>query len=41
MQISQGLNPGDQVVVVGHRRVSDGQKVNVVRTIKNIEELAN
>jgi RND family efflux transporter MFP subunit len=41
MQISQGLNPGDQVVVVGHRRVSDGQKVNVVRTVRNAEDLTN
>jgi RND family efflux transporter MFP subunit len=41
MQIKEGLEPGDHVIVVGHRRVSDGQKVNVVRTIKNMEELAN
>ena len=41
MQISEGLNPGDRVIVVGHRRVSDGQKVNVVRTIQHMEELGN
>jgi membrane fusion protein, multidrug efflux system len=41
MQIKEGLEPGDHVIVVGHRRVSDGQKVNVVRTVKNMEELAN
>lgn len=41
MQISDGLAPGDAVIVVGHRRVSDGQEVNVIRTIKNLEELEN
>jgi len=41
MQISDGLAPGDAVIVVGHRRVSDGQEVNVIRTITNLEELEN
>jgi RND family efflux transporter MFP subunit len=41
IEITEGLKPGDKVIVVGHRSVSDGQKVNVVRTISNIEELAN
>ena len=41
MQIVDGLNTGDAVIVVGHRRVSDGQEVNVIRTITNLEELEN
>jgi membrane fusion protein (multidrug efflux system) len=41
IQITEGLEPGDNVIVVGHRRVSEGQKVNVVRTVRNMEELAN
>jgi RND family efflux transporter MFP subunit len=39
MQVTEGLEPGDQVIVVGHRRVSDGQKVNVVRTVADMAEL--
>jgi len=41
IEITEGLKAGDQVIVVGHRSVSDGQKVNVVRTVSNMEELAN
>ncbi len=41
MQIKDGLKAGEQVIVVGHRRVSDGQKVNVVRTMTSMEDLAN
>jgi len=39
IQVTEGLSDGDQVIVVGHRSVSDGQHVNVVRTITRIEEL--
>ncbi len=41
IQITEGLAPDDEVIVVGHRRVSDGQKVNVIRTLKHLEELQN
>lgn len=41
MQITEGLEPGDRVIVVGHRRVSDGQKVNVIRTVSSMEEPVN
>ncbi|RJP37222.1 MAG: efflux RND transporter periplasmic adaptor subunit [Desulfobacteraceae bacterium] len=39
MQVTEGLAPGDQVIVVGHRRVSDGQRVNVVRTVDDMADL--
>lgn len=40
VEISKGLKPGDQVVVVGQRQIDDGDKVNVTRTIRDIGELA-
>ncbi len=39
IQVTEGLSPGDRVIVVGHRRVSDGQKVNLIRTIDSMTEL--
>jgi RND family efflux transporter MFP subunit len=39
VQAKSGLNPGDEVIVVGQRSVNDGMAVNVVRTIKDIAEL--
>lgn len=39
IQVSEGLSPGDRLIVVGHRRVSDGQGVNVIRTVSDVEEL--
>lgn len=40
MEITEGLVPGDRVIVVGHRDVGDGQKVRVIRTLSDMEELA-
>lgn len=40
IQVTDGLVPGDNVVVVGQRSVNDGQKVNVIRQVDDIEELA-
>lgn len=40
MEITEGLDAGEQVVVVGHRSLSDGQTVNVVKTVSRMEELA-
>ncbi len=37
--VTQGLEPGDNVVVVGHRLIEDGEKVNVARTVNTMEEL--
>jgi len=39
IEVTKGLEHSEQVIVVGQRDVSDNQKVTVVRTIKNIEEL--
>ncbi len=38
--VTQGLEPRENVVVVGHRMVEDKDKVNVIRTVKTIEELS-
>ncbi len=35
VEVKAGLEPGDQVIVVGHRSVNDGDKVNVVRSTEN------
>lgn len=39
IQIPEGLLPGDQVVVVGHRIIEDGEQVNVTRSIRDMEEI--
>ncbi|MBI5047717.1 MAG: efflux RND transporter periplasmic adaptor subunit [Deltaproteobacteria bacterium] len=39
IQISRGLKRGDRVVVVGHRSLDEGQKINVVRNISDPEDL--
>ncbi len=39
IQISKGLSPGDRVIVVGHRIIEDGEKVNVTKSIRDMEEL--
>ncbi len=40
VEIRKGLNPGDQVVVVGQRQIDDGEAVKITRTIRDIGELA-
>ena len=40
VEINKGLQPGDQVVVVGQRQIDDGERVNVTRTIRDIGDLA-
>ena len=30
IQVTRGLEPGDQLIIAGHRFVAPGQKVNVV-----------
>ncbi|MCK5837268.1 MAG: efflux RND transporter periplasmic adaptor subunit [Desulfobacula sp.] len=39
-QIPKGLKPGEKVVVVGHRIIEDGEQVNVIKTIRDMEELS-
>ncbi|MBU1344326.1 MAG: efflux RND transporter periplasmic adaptor subunit [Proteobacteria bacterium] len=38
-QVSEGLNPGEKIVVVGHRIIEDGEQVNVTKTIRDMEEI--
>ena len=38
-QIPEGLEPGENVVVVGHRIIEDGERVNVTKTIQDMEEI--
>lgn len=35
VQITEGLRPGEKVVIEGHREVEDGQQVNVIKTISD------
>jgi hypothetical protein len=37
--ITEGLKAGDQVLVEGQRGVEDGQRINIVRTLKSLESL--
>jgi len=37
--ITEGLVPGDKVIIEGHRSVEDGQKVKVVKTVSSVKEL--
>lgn len=39
IEVIAGLDPGDEVIVVGHRQVSNGQRVKVVRTVDDIADL--
>ncbi len=37
--VENGLIPGEKVIVMGQRNVSDGQKVNVIRRVSKIEDI--
>ena len=39
VQITDGLRPGDRVIVVGQRGLNDNDPVNVVRSVNSVEEL--
>ena len=39
VQIAKGLRSQEQVIVVGHRSVNDGEPVNVVRAASSAEEI--
>jgi RND family efflux transporter MFP subunit len=39
VEIRDGLQPDEHLIVMGHRNVSNGQSVHVIRTINSIEEL--
>lgn len=38
VQITQGLKPGDKVIIEGHRDVDEGQRINIVKTITDPTE---
>ena len=40
IQIPKGLEPGEKVVVIGHRIIEDGEQVNVTKTIRDMEEIS-
>ena len=39
VQITAGLNPGDKILVEGHRDVEDSQQVNVIKAITSLDDL--
>jgi len=39
VQITDGLKVEDQVIIVGHRSLEDGQKINIQRTVQDPAEL--
>jgi len=39
-QVAEGLEPGENVIVVGHRIIEDGEKVHVAKTIRDMEEIS-
>lgn len=40
IEIPKGLEPGEKVVVVGHRIIEDGEEINVLKSIQDMEELS-
>ncbi|BHH82109.1 efflux RND transporter periplasmic adaptor subunit [Desulforhopalus sp. 52FAK] len=39
VEVTDGLTPGDHLIVEGHRDVEDGQKIKIIKTLENIEEM--
>ena len=39
VQVTEGLAPGEKVVVEGHRDVEDGQEIEVIQTIIDPESM--
>jgi membrane fusion protein (multidrug efflux system) len=39
VQVTEGLNPGDKVIIVGQRSVDAGQKLNVVKRVTSPAEI--
>lgn len=39
VQVTEGLKPGDKILVEGHRDVEDSQKINVIKAVNSVEEL--
>ncbi len=41
IQIRSGLEPGDRVIIVGHRVLDTGQKIDVIRQVTDPREIIN
>ena len=41
IQILKGLEPGDHLIVDGHRSLDSGQDVDVIKSVKDIREIIN
>ena len=39
VEVVQGLQPGDRVIIVGHRSVKEGDPVRVIRSVEDPEEI--
>ena len=39
VEVTEGLEPGEDVVVVGHRSLNDGEEVKVVKRVTAVEEI--
>lgn len=39
VHITSGLNPNDKVVVVGHRLLNEGQAVEVIKNVSDVQEI--
>ena len=39
VEVIKGLTAGEKVIVVGHRSVNDGEKVNVVRSVNDPKDI--
>lgn len=39
IQIKEGLDPGDQVVIVGHRMLDEGQRVEIIKNVEDPQEI--
>ncbi|MFT5697580.1 MAG: membrane fusion protein (multidrug efflux system) [Desulforhopalus sp.] len=40
IEVTEGLTAGDKLIIEGHRDVEKGQKINIIKTLNNIEEMA-
>ena len=40
VQVTNGLVPGDRVIVEGHRNVEDGQHINIAKVLNGFEEVS-
>ena len=39
VHIKSGLNPGERVIIVGHRLLDEGQKVDIIKNVTDPQEI--